>query len=75
MGTEYSCHAWGVPGCWAPGRKSQGPPASGSQPIARLAEWEAQGPSTWGSQGLHCMDVSVRGHLRAALRGARMRPV
>lgn len=45
-------------------------PTSGSQPIARLAEWEAQGPSTWGSQGLHCMDVSIQDHLRVALSGA-----
>lgn len=44
-------------------------PTSGSQPIARLAEWEAQGPSTWGSRGLPCMDVSVWDHLRMALRG------
>lgn len=44
-------------------------PTSGSQPIARLAEWEVQGPSTWGSRGLPCMDVSVWNHLRMALTG------
>ena len=41
----------------------------GGSTIARLAEWEAQGPSTWGSRGLPCMDVSVWDHLRMALRG------
>lgn len=61
MGTEYSCHTWGsrVLGSWAldPPR----PPTSESQPIARLAEWEAQGPSHLGVPGLHCMDVARPG--------------